>query len=1047
MYEASAKEMLREQRIPVKFQNAKIMKDVIEAEFETSMNDQLTVGMNFDVEEKLLNSKKSHGSGSCLACGNCLTGCPYNAKNSTDVTYLASAVEAGCHIKTECEVQYVVRNQEKNCIDEKMEGRSRRRWLVYLNEFDCVAADFVVLSAGVFGTAKILFQSKMRGLKVSEKLGSGLSFNGNNVAYLARSSANLNTYALNRKQLSKIPFQERPGPSISSSFTSSSGFTIQSAVIPTAYPCLLFEGLTTYGWQSSFWFLHKIVDKIKHFIGLKCRQGMVLNAMGYDDNNGTLTFDNVTKKILFKPPRDPLLPRKIETFKKLADKLGGTLLMSCYRSTSVHHLGGCAAAKDFSSGVCNPDGQVFDPTSPLGVYPGLYICDASMIPCSVGINPCLTIAVVAEHVSRHLMQDTVKYNSSFAKGCCDRKQDLIINHDEKKMRDDSKVMIKETMRGQVGGMVCSAHLKFKFKTSPNLEKTCIRMGVSHPLLRGKVGGYVVCKGLEMDELHVIKGEVDLCKTDSKTPYTQYMHYHLLLAGSSGSRYVLGGIKILNPYLLALNAWSESTTLHVTLRKITMNITEEQKTSLKGELHISFTELLKSLYSLEGGSRSRFMQIFMRSLFRTYILQKPRESRANFSPIKTARGPYPSSTNHEIITEDGLEINCQHWECVNHIPPESAKRTYPVFLINGYSTESFCLSTEPNDLVRTLLQEGHDVWLLHARLHSLNPPNNLSIKDIGEVDIPAGINMISKFYGESVKVHVVAHCVGGLAIHIALMGGFVSAKRIASLSCTNSSMFFKLTTSSLIKMWLPLVPMCMAIMGRNGTLPLLQASTITPRHMLLKSIARLIPRYERCICDECEVFSGIFGNTFWHQNISHTMHHWMNKENLRQLPMAAFPHLRKICNAGFIVDEKGKNSYLIHPERMALPTLYISGGRSILVTPETSFLANKYMKLHQPYHIHERVVVKGYGHSDLLIGEESNVKVFPHIVNHMRLAEKEKDPSVSLVVKKYKKEVLEWSNDPYKDRRRFGDCAFNLITILLFVLLFKCLISQLFSNFA
>lgn len=63
----------------------------------------------------------------------------------------------------------------------------------------------------------------------------------------------------------------------------------------------------------------------------------------------------------------------------------------------------------------------------------------------------------------------------------------------------------------------------------------------------------------------------------------------------------------------------------------------------------------------------------------------------------------------------------------------------------------------------------------------------------------------EFYGSHTKVHIVAHCVGGLAIHISLMGGHVSAKNIASLSCTNSSMFFKLTTSSSVKMWLPLLP--------------------------------------------------------------------------------------------------------------------------------------------------------------------------------------------------------------------------------------------------
>lgn len=67
----------------------------------------------------------------------------------------------------------------------------------------------------------------MRGLKLSSTLGSGISCNGNNVAYLARSPAPLNASGLDRKNFSKVPFQERPGPAISSSYTNSLGFTIQ----------------------------------------------------------------------------------------------------------------------------------------------------------------------------------------------------------------------------------------------------------------------------------------------------------------------------------------------------------------------------------------------------------------------------------------------------------------------------------------------------------------------------------------------------------------------------------------------------------------------------------------------------------------------------------------------------------------------------------------------------------------------------------------------------------------------------------------------------
>ncbi|KAJ6361852.1 hypothetical protein OIU78_002294 [Salix suchowensis] len=279
-----------------------------------------------------------------------------------------------------------------------------------------------------------------------------------------------------------------------------------------------------------------------------------------------------------------------------------------------------------------------------------------------------------------------------------------------------------------------------------------------------------------------------------------------------------------------------------------------------------------------------------------------------------------------------------------------------------------------------------------------------------------IGKILEVHGPSTKIHVVARCAGGLAIHIALMGGHVSATHIASLSCTNSSMFFKLTALATIKMWLPLVPVSMAILGEKNILPLLEKSKGSSRHRLLKFIARCLPRYERCSCKECEVLSGIFGNAFWHENVSPSLHQWLITQSATNLPMSAFPHLRRICNSRYIVDSNGNSSFLIHPERMAISTLYISGGRSLLVTPDTSFLANKYMKLHQPGFRHERVVVDGFGHSDLLIGEKSHEKVFPHIISHIRLAEQEGNDSTPR--KNYSKEALDWADDPDREYRDF-----------------------------
>ncbi|KAI3471915.1 hypothetical protein Pfo_028603 [Paulownia fortunei] len=124
-YEASASDMLRIQSIPMKFQNSKIMQEVIDKEYDKNIYNPLKLSVNFDMEEQVSESRRSQETGNCLACGNCLAGCPYNAKNSTDKTYLVSAIQAGCTIKTVCEVQYVVRNEDDNFKEEGgFKGRS-----------------------------------------------------------------------------------------------------------------------------------------------------------------------------------------------------------------------------------------------------------------------------------------------------------------------------------------------------------------------------------------------------------------------------------------------------------------------------------------------------------------------------------------------------------------------------------------------------------------------------------------------------------------------------------------------------------------------------------------------------------------------------------------------------------------------------------------------------------------------------------------------------------------------------------------------------------
>ena len=54
-------------------------------------------------------------------------------------------LQAGCDVRTECQVQYVVKNSYYTCQEEGRNSR-KRRWRIYLDEIDYITSDFVVLS-------------------------------------------------------------------------------------------------------------------------------------------------------------------------------------------------------------------------------------------------------------------------------------------------------------------------------------------------------------------------------------------------------------------------------------------------------------------------------------------------------------------------------------------------------------------------------------------------------------------------------------------------------------------------------------------------------------------------------------------------------------------------------------------------------------------------------------------------------------------------------------------------------------------------------------
>lgn len=178
---------------------------------------------------------------------------------------------------------------------------------------------------------------------------------------------------------------------------------------------------------------------MKRLLRVSNSDSLILNMMGHDCADDRIEFDTDSGLVKFFPPSDTLIPKKIRTVERITKRLGGQMFMPNLQIATVHLLGGCSTGRNAMEGVTNSDGKIFrrvssardhldaahEKVNDIDVHgcadietlvpDGLYVCDASIIPCAVGVNPSFTITVLAEHVAKCLVRDAVQYYSTDAK--------------------------------------------------------------------------------------------------------------------------------------------------------------------------------------------------------------------------------------------------------------------------------------------------------------------------------------------------------------------------------------------------------------------------------------------------------------------------------------------------------------------------------------------------------------------------------------------------------------------------------------------------------
>jgi cholesterol oxidase len=378
----------------------------------------------------------------CKCCGDCATGCNYEAKESLDVGLLVEAARRGAEIYTGATVLRIKRHRVLDRwvltvvhTDDKL--RKRQRAPLELR------ARKVVLAAGTFGSTEILMRSRSDALGFSPRLGQRFSSNGDTIAATYRQSAEVNAVS----DESRAPDAREVGPTITGMIDvrvpGKPGYVIEDLAIPGPLRRAFEEVVTT---ANAFHELTELDDKpytpgmpghdpcavdaraiarssvvaIMGDDGARGSLELVGDAEGDDDGDGAVRvrWEELRNDRLFQEQIQKLselaaesgaggrvIPNPLwqilpDRMKSLVDNKRGPLF-------TVHPLGGCAMGRDAYEGVVNHEGRVFMPPSASGAadfYDDLVVLDGSIVPASLGINPALTITALALRAVKRLVR-------------------------------------------------------------------------------------------------------------------------------------------------------------------------------------------------------------------------------------------------------------------------------------------------------------------------------------------------------------------------------------------------------------------------------------------------------------------------------------------------------------------------------------------------------------------------------------------------------------------------------------------------------------------
>ncbi len=348
----------------------------------------------------------------CTLCGDCCSGCNVGAKNTVAMTYLPDALGHGADIFCEVAVRSVAKDADGRWrvlfapTGEKGNGAD--------DAGDAVTADIVVLAAGTLGSSEILLRSRDRGLALSDRTGTRFSANGDLIAFGYGADVPVNAVGVGHPPKVEI---DTVGACVAGQIGMHDGddldhgLYLQEGVLPSGLapllPVLFLPDGRILGAAKSL---------IKGVYKGPFSRLHTFFVVSHDSAAGRMTLEDDLLTIDWPGVADePVYERLDRVLEAAVSANGGRYVKNPLASTvmgsqpaTAHPLGGCGMGPDRTAGVVNHKCQIFDGAPGAGssdVHEGLYVCDGSIMPRSLGVNPLLTITSLTERAMIHLARD------------------------------------------------------------------------------------------------------------------------------------------------------------------------------------------------------------------------------------------------------------------------------------------------------------------------------------------------------------------------------------------------------------------------------------------------------------------------------------------------------------------------------------------------------------------------------------------------------------------------------------------------------------------